>query len=399
MDNNQGRKLRIKSQIFFAVAFFAIIIVYNLYIKEILNFKILSIADLNPYGGWSALKDKIIDSNYEFDGVNNSIALTIAILFISIVGGRFLCGWLCPLGALQDFSASLSKKCDKGTSSLVQKCDTQPVPLSPIVLLIILIISVLGHGAKIAELSPWRALLNLPNLFSAWSEMKIGFFILLLIILLSMIIPRFFCRYICPLGAAQTLFSTFSFITIKKDKRCISCNACLKDCPMAIRLSKKETALSPECIKCMNCVDSCKIFEDRSLTLQLGHKKISPKTYAAIMLVLFFVLWLGLPKFWTSSTLGSNISTANLKDGTYEGEAKGFAARIITEVIIERGEIISIRVLNHHESKGWYDEVFMMLPKEIIKKQNLNVDAISGATKTSKGLVKSIEDALKKAIM
>ena len=116
------------------------------------------------------------------------------------------------------------------------------------------------------------------------------------------------------------------------------------------------------------------------------------------MLVLLFTLWLGLPKVWTGNNFAGNFSTANLKDGIYQGEAKGFAARIISEVAIKNGEIIDIKILDHYESKGWYDEVFMVLPKEIVNKQNLQVDGISGATKTSKGLIRSIEDALKKSI-
>ena len=166
---------------------------------------------------------------------------------------------------------------------------------------------------------------------------------------------------------------------------------------MNIRLSKKDDSVSPECIRCMNCVGRCAISNDKSLTLKANTKKMKTKSYAALMLSLFFIIWLGLPKLWTNSSLISNISVVNLKNGTYRGEAKGFAARIITEVKVENG-IKEISIIDHHESKGWYDEVFLKLPKEIIKKQNLEVDAISGATKTSKGLIRSIENALKKAI-
>ena len=410
MDNGDKR-LRQYVQMIFAFAFLMIIITYNLYIKEILSFKDISIADLNPYGAWSTLKDWVTDSSFEFDGMTKSIALTIAILSISVLGGRFLCGWLCPLGALQDFSRYIFKTLigekivnSEHLTSLNYTNDSKNkmiwirlVPTSLIVLIILLFLSIAGYGAKIAELSPWRALLNLPRLFASWLEIKAGFIILLSILLISTLIPRFFCRYICPLGAIQTLFGSLSILSIKKNKRCTSCNICLKDCPMNIRLTKKEDTVSPECIRCMNCVGSCVISNDRSLTLKANTKEIKTNTYAVLMLLIFFIIWLGLPKLWTNNSLISNVSVVNLKNGTYRGEAKGFAARIITEVKIENG-IKEIRIIEHHESKGWYDEVFLKLPKEIIKKQKLEVDAISGATKTSKGLIRSIENALKKAI-
>ncbi|NLN47837.1 MAG: 4Fe-4S binding protein [Clostridiales bacterium] len=410
MDNGDKR-LRQYVQMIFAFAFLMIIITYNLYIKEILSFKVISIADLNPYGAWSTLKDWVTDCSFEFDGMTKSIALTIAILAMSVLGGRFLCGWLCPLGALQDFSRYVFKTLIGGKlihsehlTSLDYTDNSENkmrwiglIPTSFFILIILLFISIAGYGATIAELSPWRALLNLPRLFSSWIEIKTGFIVLLAVIITSTLIPRFFCRYICPIGAIQTLFSSFSFLTIKKDKNCTSCNICLKDCPMNIKLSKKEDNISPECIRCMNCVGGCVISNDRSLTLKAGTKQIKTKTYTAFMLSEFFIIWLGLPKLWTNSSMVSNISVANLKNGVYRGEAKGFAARIITEVKIENG-IKEIKIIDHHESKGWYDEVFLKLPKEIIKKQKLEVDAISGATKTSKGLIRSIENALKKAI-
>ncbi len=405
---SKEKKLRPKIQLSIFIALFAIIILYRLYIKGIIGFKILSIADLNPYGGWSALKDAVTDSGFEFDGLSKSIALTISIFIVSILGGRFLCGWICPLGTLQDFSyyirnyianSKLSTKHNEHLASAHPfSRKVRFIPFSLFILIVLLFLSIFGQGAKIAGLSPWRAFLNLPGLFSAWKDMKLAFIILILIVLVSMHIPRFFCRYLCPLGAAQTLFASISLINIKTKKECTSCNYCLKDCPMDIKLAKDDASVSPDCIRCMNCIDNCHISDDTSLALKAINKKIKISSYSIVMLALFFTLWLALPKVWTGNSFVGNIPTTNLKDGVYQGEAKGFAARIVSEVLIKNGEIINIRVLDHHESKGWYDEVFMVLPKEIVNKQTLQVDAISGATKTSKGLIRSIEDALKKSI-
>lgn len=398
MKKNESKSLRQRVQLFLALALIAIIILYNLYINEILNFKILSIADLNPYGGWNALREYVTDSSYEFEGINKSIALTIAILAIAVLGGRFFCGWLCPLGAIQDLGSWLSSKIKVSKHVKIDKKGYNPFFIKYPILLSLLLISILGYGAVIAELSPWRALLNLPRLFSAWAEMKIGFIILAFVFLASMFLPRFFCRYLCPLGAAQSLFSSLSLTSLKHSKTCPSCNKCLEECPVGLKFSKESDRISPECIRCLNCVEQCKITDESRVYLSLFNKKVTKISYFVLMLIIFAALWIGMPKLWVGNSYGNNILLGTLKDGTYQGEAKGFAGKIITKIIVEDGKITEIEIIDHHESKGWYDEVFMVIPKEIIRKQSLEVDAISGATKTSKGLINSLGNAVKKAV-
>jgi len=399
MKNKKTRIMRISVQAAISIFLLLILILYNLYTSELIDFKLLSVGDLNPYGGWSSLKESVTDSSYEFEGISRSMALTIAILVAAIVGGRFFCGWICPVGAMQDLSSWIGNKAGipryKGVG---KKLFFNPLYIKYPILLAVLMLSILGYGAYLAELSPWRALLNIPKLVSAYKEMWIGFLVMVAIIICALIVPRFFCKFLCPLGAAQTLFSSFSIFSLKNNKGCGGCNKCLVTCPVSIKISKDDENISPECIRCMDCVDNCRIATDISLGLKMGKRKISPKAYAAMTMLLFFVVWLSIPKLWGGSTMVSGIALNNLKDGVYQGEAKGFAARIITEVRIEGGKITDIKVIDHHESKGWYEEVFMILPKEIIRKQRIEADVISGATKTSKGFIKSVESAVRKAV-
>jgi len=147
----------------------------------------------------------------------------------------------------------------------------------------------------------------------------------------------------------------------------------------------------------MKCVENCAADKENDIRLKIGNKSVSLTAYAVIMPILFAVLWLGLPQVWSGSQSSGDIVLGSLKDGTYLGEAKCFAGKIITEVYVTEGRISDIKVIKHQESNGWYEEVYMTLPREIISKQRLNVDAISGATKTSKGFIESVEDAIKKA--
>ncbi|MDD4504615.1 MAG: 4Fe-4S binding protein, partial [Clostridiaceae bacterium] len=263
------------------------ITLYNLYINEIIDFKFLGIGDLNPYGGWNALREFATDSSYVFEGISNSMVLTIALVAIAILGGRFFCGWLCPIGATQDFASWLGSKTNISKYNRLSNNGFNPLLLKYPVLLALLILSILGYGAMIAELSPWRALMNLPKITSAWSEMEIGFIILAGIFLASIFLSRFFCRYLCPLGAAQALFSSFSPLSLKHSKDCSQCNKCFNECPVGIRLSSGSDTISPECIRCMNCVENCKVSKNNGIRLKIGNRNVSIIAYVILMLVLF----------------------------------------------------------------------------------------------------------------
>jgi uncharacterized protein with FMN-binding domain len=88
------------------------------------------------------------------------------------------------------------------------------------------------------------------------------------------------------------------------------------------------------------------------------------------------------------------------KDGAYEGTAAGYRPGIVVEVVIEGGKIISVTVIDHNEKgeQHWGAPV-RLIPQAIVEAQSANVDSISGATKTSNGIKKAVNDALSKALL
>jgi uncharacterized protein with FMN-binding domain len=86
------------------------------------------------------------------------------------------------------------------------------------------------------------------------------------------------------------------------------------------------------------------------------------------------------------------------KDGTYTGEGTGFDGTIGVEVTIKGGEITKIRVTSYEGDGKWYiDQASEMIP-EMIKNQTTNVDTVSGATYSSRGIIYAVRDALSKAL-
>lgn len=91
------------------------------------------------------------------------------------------------------------------------------------------------------------------------------------------------------------------------------------------------------------------------------------------------------------------ISKGNLTPGTYQGEFQGMGGKVKVEVTVDEKSITDIKVLNNYETPGVGTVAIAKLPKEIIERQTLAIDAISGVTLTSNAILASVEDCLKQA--
>ena len=193
-------------------------------------------------------------------------AIGFFFLFGSVLG-RFVCGWLCPFGLVQDFLHKIP---------VFHKRKRLPfhhiLKYGKYVVLFLLVgvesLFLFGGFAKVPAfckyLCPSGTLFGAVPLLAANDALRSqagGLFfwkfgILLLIVILSVKVYRPFCQYLCPLGAVYGWFNRFSLFRIYwEEERCVSCMACEKACPVA--LSLQEISRSPECIRCGRCVEAC----------------------------------------------------------------------------------------------------------------------------------------------
>jgi len=89
------------------------------------------------------------------------------------------------------------------------------------------------------------------------------------------------------------------------------------------------------------------------------------------------------------------IDIGSVPDGTYEGVGEGLFGPIRVSVTVQGGRITEVKVLEHSDSEGISDPAISGIPKAIVENQRLDVDAVSGATFTSKGIIEAVKDALK----
>ena len=102
----------------------------------------------------------------------------------------------------------------------------------------------------------------------------------------------------------------------------------------------------------------------------------------------------------TMSTITKRYEGAKLKDGTYEGEATGYKPGLTVSVTIKDNVISSIKITDHNEENSrYYAKAMDTVPGEIIDNQSLDVDAVTGATFTSIGIINAVNDALLKAVI
>ena len=250
-----------------------------------------SIHALCPFGGLESLltflmTGKLLDKIYF-----GTLALFIVSIILAIILRRSFCGWICPLGGLQEFFGLAGKKILRKNFSMPAAIDKYLRFLKYIVLLLIIVMSWRTASLWFAPYDPWAAYGHLSEgIPSVWKEFTVGFIILILSLIGSFFYDRFFCKYLCPMGACLGLISLISPFRIKREESvCINCNQCTKICPVHINVSKIRTVTTPECINCQQCTEVCP--KEGALineyTFAKG-KKIKPVIIGLGTLIIFF---------------------------------------------------------------------------------------------------------------
>ncbi len=387
MRRNQRTRLQLIAAALVAVN----CILYYLYVNGKIELRTYSIADLNPYGGWSHLKAGFTDVSYRWRGITRGMALTIGITIAALLSGRVFCGYVCPIGMLQDISQTIGIKI--GLNSIRSSKLTRTLDKTKyVIFLLVVVLGILGMGSFMTPFSPWLGFLNVFTGF----KLHTGTIVLVIFLLLAIKIRRPFCRFLCPLGAYQALLSAIGFASIRDSGECESCTYCLKDCPVGISSFDEGTA-SPECVSCMRCVETGCIRDTKGYSVKVLNRAIKSKKLVMMGLVILGASYLALPIAGTISDTSSRLPIGNLKDGSYVGVGTGFGGPLMAKVTVENGKIRSIDITGHRETTGYYEEVFRFIGSEIVAAQSISVDAISGATATSRGFLGAVRSGISQA--
>lgn len=246
-----------------------------------------SIHALCPYGGLESLYNVIFSGTYIQKIFLGTITLLAITILISIIFRRSFCGYICPFGTLQELFSKIGRKIFHKRFVLPSKVDKPLRYLKYVVLVITIIFAWKTAGLWVDPYDPWAAY---GHISAGWqslsSEYLIGLILLVVTIIGSMLYDRFFCKYLCPMGAVYGIFSKLSPSSIVRDKdKCINCNLCSKNCPVNIDVANIDKVTSAECIGCQSCVLTCP--KKDALSYKTAGKFMKPLTVIILVVVIF----------------------------------------------------------------------------------------------------------------
>jgi polyferredoxin len=221
--------------------------------------------------------------------------LFVTFLAISFLFRKAFCSWLCPVGTVSEYLWHAGRQIFRRNFQLPRWAD---IPLRGLKYLLlgffVWAVSSMPAGA-IGEFmhSPYGAIadVRMLNFFRFLGETAA--IILGGLVVASVLVQNFWCRYLCPYGALLGLTSWMSPLRIRRSEpECIDCAKCAKACPSALPVDKLVTIKSAECTGCLECVAVCPAEGALQMAFPQwsGSPRISAWGMAAGIAVLFFGL-------------------------------------------------------------------------------------------------------------
>lgn len=235
------------------------------------SLKKLCVPGMNCYSCPGALGSCPIGSLQAVIGSSNfrfTFYIAGFLMFIGALIGRFVCGWLCPFGLIQDLLHKIPfpKKIKSFPGDKLLRKLKYVILIVFVILLPMFLVDLLGQGAPyfcklICPVGTLEggiplALLNktLRGALGWLYTWKLA--ILIVTLLLSVVVYRPFCKYICPLGAIYSVFQPISVFRYRADaQKCVGCGKCKNVCEMGCDPVKNANSL--ECIRCGKCKSAC----------------------------------------------------------------------------------------------------------------------------------------------
>ncbi len=188
----------------------------------------------------SSLRSGFNWSSFLVDPLIFILWCSVAISLLFWGRGAF-CGWLCPFGALQELTNRIAKALKVPQIKIAWGVHQRLWPIKYIIFLVLFGVSLgsLAFSERLAEVEPFKTAIVLHFMREWW-------FVLfaLAMIIAGLFVERFFCRYLCPLGAALAIPGRMRMFD--------PCMRCFKECP--VEAIHPEGHINPnECIQCLHC--------------------------------------------------------------------------------------------------------------------------------------------------
>lgn len=209
---------------------------------------------------------------YIFNQIGTGSVLETGSFLITLIGlgiftilcGRYFCGYVCAFGTLGDFvywiSGLVQTKIFRKKKQFVlpESCFSICQKGKYLILALIVVLCTLGIYGKFSGTSPWDVFSMLTAGRFNLKSYTIGVILFLAILVGMALQERFFCQFLCPMGAVFALLPILPVSVLKRNEaNCRKgCSLCRKKCPVHLDLTE-DSLLSGECIRCGKCAASC----------------------------------------------------------------------------------------------------------------------------------------------
>lgn len=233
-----------------------------------------------PLGGFETLWTLLTTGRTVSHVHTSSLVLSVTVLVLAVAGRGFFCGFLCPMGTVQEMVHAagravtdrvpplrrLRRRVERGASSQRWRRTDRILRWGRWLVLAWAIIGAAVTGTMVfREADPWIALLSVAEF-----ELSLAFVVLIATLVLALFVERPFCRYACPLGAVQSLAGRLSPIAIQRDaSACLECDLCNQACPMAIPVNARTRVTDTSCTGCLECLGACPSKDALTVTLAI----------------------------------------------------------------------------------------------------------------------------------
>lgn len=219
-----------------------------------------------PFGGLETLATFLATGSFVPHVHASNVVLAAGVLLLAFLARGAFCGWICPLGFLQDLMAGASAlvtrhapPVHRGLRALRRTARPlalldRPLRLVKYAVLAWALWGAAAFGVMVfRDVDPWIALLDI-----ATGSAGFGMAILAVVLVGALFVDRPWCRYACPLGAVNGLVARLSPIRLERSEAaCVNCNLCTRSCPMGIDVATATAVTSADCIGCLECVEAC----------------------------------------------------------------------------------------------------------------------------------------------